>query len=86
MLARVYFLGSKYLVLIDRRKTGYTHRVDFEERVRFLLDILRDRGYNIKLLGRQFLRAVEKYILVFQRWEIPVNLGDWFRSISDRTS
>ena len=56
-----------------------THRADSEDRMRFLMGILKDRNYDVKLLGRQFCQAVERYILVFQRWEIPVNLGDWFK-------
>ena len=60
-----------------------THKADFEDRVRYLLGILKCRGYEVKLLGRQFCRAVEKYISVFQRWEIPVRLDNWFRTISD---
>ena len=58
-----------------------THRVDFEERVGFLLGILKDRGYDVRLLGRQFCRAVGKYISAFQKWDIPVSLRDWFESI-----
>ena len=60
-----------------------THKADFEDRVRFLMGIFKDRNYDVRLLGRQFCRAVEKYISVFQRWEIPVNMGDWFKSILD---
>ena len=55
------------------------HKADSEDRMRFLMGILKDRNYDVKLLGRQFCQAVERYILVFHRWEIPVNLGDWFK-------
>ena len=59
-----------------------TFREDFEIRARFLLDILKDRGYRLDLLGRQFSRAINKYISDFQRWEIPVNIEGWFRCIA----
>ena len=55
-----------------------THRVDFEERIRFLLEVLKGREYEVRLLCRQFCRAVEGYLPVFQRWDIPVDLGVWF--------
>ena len=60
-----------------------TNRADFEERARFLLLVLKDRGYNLGLLGRQFCRAVAKYISDFQKWELPLDTRDWFRTISE---
>ena len=48
-----------------------TFRGDFEARARFLLDILKGRGYKLGLLSRQFTRAIGKYISDFQRWDIP---------------
>ena len=59
-----------------------TYREDFETRARFLLDILKDRGYSLSLLGRQFSRAIGKYISDFQKWEIPVSIEGWFRNIA----
>ena len=59
-----------------------TYREDFEARARYLLDILRARGYRLDLLGRQFSRAIGKYISDFQRWDIPVNIEGWFRNIA----
>ena len=59
-----------------------TYREDFEARARYLLDVLRARGYRLDLLGRQFLRAIGKYISDFQRWEIPVSIEGWFRDIA----
>ena len=59
-----------------------TYKEDFETRARFLLDILKGRGYSLDLLGRQFSRAIGKYISDFQRWEIPVSIEGWFRNIA----
>ena len=59
-----------------------TNREDFESRAGFLLDILKNRGYKLGLLGRQFSRAIGKYIVEFQKWEIPVDSGWWFRHIA----
>ena len=55
---------------------------DFEERTKFLLDILVGRGYKMDLLRREFSKAVEKYISEFQRWTIQVNFSSWFDKIS----
>ena len=59
-----------------------TFREDFEARARFLLDILKGRGYKLGLLSRQFTRAIGKYISDFQRWDIPVDIEGWFRNIA----
>ena len=61
-------------------------RKDFEERSKFLLDILVDRGYNRGLLRREFCKAVEKYMGEFQKWVLPVNLRDWFDTLSNLNS
>ena len=58
-----------------------TYREDFELRTRHLLDLLRNRGYEVGLLGRQFCRAVDKYISDFQKWELPSDIREWFRCI-----
>ena len=58
-----------------------TYRSDFEARTRFLLGVLSGRGYSLGLLRRQFVRAVGKYISDFQRWDIPLDVDGWFRSI-----
>ena len=60
-----------------------TYREDFESRTRYLSGALRERGYKLSLLGRQFSRAVAKYIVDFQRWELPLDINGWFKSISD---
>ena len=39
----------------------------FEDRTKFLLDVLINRGYNFYLLRRQFCKAIEKYVSNFQR-------------------
>ena len=57
-------------------------REDFEYRTGFLLVILKERGYRVDLLGRQFCRAVAKYISDFQKWDIPVDIRGWFKTIS----
>ena len=56
-------------------------KVDFEVRTKFLADILLARGYNKKILCSKFSKAVEKYILEFQKWEIPIDLKSWFIDI-----
>ena len=57
--------------------------IDFEERTKFLLDILLNRGYKGFLLKREFCKAVEKYIGEFQKWVIPSNFQNWFDQISN---
>ena len=54
-----------------------TYREDFESRTRYLLGVLKERGYKLSLLGRQFSRAVAKYIVDF-----PLDIVSWFRTIS----
>ena len=56
--------------------------VDFEERTKFLANILLTRGYNKKLLQKQFCKALEKYIEEFQKWTIPLRFDNWFREIT----
>ena len=58
-----------------------TFREDFENRVKFLADILLRRGYDFRLLQRQLCKAVEKYVLEFQKWTIPLDLRSWFLKI-----
>ena len=58
-----------------------TYREDFELRTRHLLGLLKERGYRVDFLGRQFCKAVNKYISDFQSWELPSNIEAWFRSI-----
>ena len=60
-----------------------TYKEDFEFRTRHLLDLLRNRGYEVGLLGRQFCRAVDKYISDFQKWELPSDIREWFRCIAN---
>ena len=55
--------------------------VDFEERTKFLANILLTRGYNKKLLQKQFCKALEKYIEEFQKWTIPLRYDNWFKEI-----
>ena len=58
-------------------------RIDFEERTKFLLDILLSRGYKGFLLKREFCKAVEKYIGEFHKWDLPFNFQNWFDLISN---
>ena len=58
-------------------------RIDFEERTKFLLDILLNRGYKGFLLKREFCKAVEKYIGEFHKWDLPLNFQNWFDLISN---
>ena len=60
-----------------------TFRSGFEERTKFLADILIQRGYNRKRLLVLFCKAVEKYISEFQKWALPLNFSSWFSSILD---
>ena len=54
----------------------------FEERTKYLLDILKERGYDVNRLGREFCKAVECYISEFQKWVIPLDFKKWFINIS----
>ena len=58
-----------------------THRSDFETRTRFLGNILTQRGYNAKLLERQFNKCIIKYSNEFQKWALPQNIKTWFKDI-----
>ena len=58
-----------------------TFRSDFEDRTKFLADILLDRGYEMRLLRRQFCKAIDKYTSEFQKWALPLDLAGWFRQI-----
>ena len=58
-----------------------TFREHFEERVKFLADILLARGYKRVFLQRQFCRAVGKYISEFQKWALPLDISAWFLQI-----
>ena len=54
---------------------------DFELRTRHLGLILKDRGYKLIQLKKEFCKAINKYIREFQKWAIPLNLNDWFKEI-----
>ena len=55
--------------------------VDFEQRAKFLANILMKRGYDSFLLQKQFCRAINKYTKEFQKWPIPHDLKNWFSQI-----
>ena len=63
-----------------------SHRVDFESRVKFLADILIGRNYLKRYLNRQFCKAVEKYLVEFQKWPLPPVLSIWFDNIIDQVA
>ena len=54
---------------------------DFEVRVKFLADILVERGYNGHLLRKKFCQAIDKYGLEFQKWSFPQDIRLWFGQI-----
>ena len=59
-----------------------THLSAFEERTKFLLDILINRHYKFGKLKREFCKAIERYISDFQTWPIPLDFNNWFLKIS----
>ena len=63
-----------------------TLRIDFENRTNFLARILMDRGYKRNILKRQFCKAVEKYVMEFQKWALPFSFPAWFDSIVSLTN
>ena len=58
-----------------------THRTDFEQRTKFLGNILKERGYLSHALERQFSKCIIKYMAEFQKWELPLNVKGWFGDI-----
>ena len=60
-------------------------RGDFEDRVRILADELLNRGYNRRKLGHQFCRVIGKYMAEFQKWQVPINISNWFNHILTST-
>ena len=56
-------------------------RVDFEVRTKSLADILLARGYNRNRLRKQFSKAINKYMVEFYKWDIPLDLQSWFDQV-----
>ena len=56
-------------------------RVDFEVRTKSLADILLARGYNRNRLRKQFSKAINKYMVEFYKWDIPLDLQLWFDQV-----
>ena len=56
-------------------------RIDFEVRTRSLANILIARGYNKDRLRNQFCKAIDKYMIEFCKWDIPLDLQLWFNQI-----
>ena len=54
---------------------------DFEIRTKHLGLILKNRGFDLSRLGKEFCKAINKYVREFQKWAIPPNLNNWFRNI-----
>ena len=46
-------------------------------------DIILGRGYVKQQLKRPLYRAVEKYLIEFQKWSLPSVLSAWFDDIID---
>ena len=61
-------------------------RRDFEVRTRSLADILIARGYNKNRLRNQFSKAINKYMMEFYKWDIPLDLQLWFDKILSELS
>ena len=70
-----------YYSQIIRFQRLCTERLDFDLRTRHLGLILKDRGYDLKRLEREFCKAINKYAREFQKWAIPDNLNIWFKNI-----
>ena len=66
-------------ILRYQRLTSY--RIDFEVRTRSLANILLARGYDKNRLRNQFSKAINKYMVEFYKWAIPLNLPLWFDQI-----
>ena len=58
-----------------------TRLEDFIIRVKKLGTILLNRGYQMKLLKREFCRVIEKYRIEFQKWNIPIDCSRFFSDI-----
>ena len=54
---------------------------DFQERTKILGDALLGRGYRLEGLLKEFARVVYNYKSEFERWDIPLDIGFWFRTI-----
>ena len=52
-------------------------------RLPVLEEVSDETKIRIKVLNAcsKFSKAVEKYILEFQKWEIPIDLKSWFNDI-----
>ena len=70
-----------YYSQIIRFQRLCTERLDFELRTRHLGLVLKDRGYKLIRLEKEFCKAINKYAREFQKWAIPVNLNNWFKDI-----
>ena len=70
-----------YYSQIIRFQRLCSERKDFELRTRHLGLILKDRGYKLIRLEKEFCKAINKYTREFQKWAIPLNLNNWFKEI-----
>ena len=61
-------------------------KTDFEVRTRSLANILIARGYNKDRLRNQFSKAIDKYMMEFCKWDIPLDLQLWFNQIMSESS
>ena len=53
-------------------------RSDFEDRTRFLVGTLMNRKFDKGKLMKEFCRVIGKYLVEFQKWQIPINIPHWF--------
>ena len=58
-----------------------SNRVDFADRCKQLVTILKSRNYELRRLKKEFCRVIEKYRIEFMKWELPQDLANWFIEI-----
>ena len=79
-LCYLFFYGQ-----VLRYQRLCTFREDFENRCKMLAEELLNRVYNRGKLGHQFCRVLGKYMAEFQKWQIPLNIPNWFNQILTST-
>ena len=79
MIVQDYIVQRTFIERVKPENS--TFREHFEERTKFLADILIARGYKRGFLQKQFCRAVNKYISEFQKWALPLDISAWFLQI-----
>ena len=54
-----------------------SYRIDFEDRCKQLVTILKTRNYELGRLRKEFSRVIEKYQIEFMKWELPQDIASW---------